>query len=159
GVDRRRVVAAGVQREGTSRARVVDDGAGTGASFDVIRGGLEAPRVEDGDGVRARLAGETAAERRCERDPPDTARVGHVSEPAVVLEVDDGQAGRVRDEEPARRGIHGELAGWAAVTEIDRADEVIPRIVRSGVRSSRADGGGEEEDDADARRVRGHEAS
>src|SRR5258708_20857289 len=95
GVDYGGVLSAAVKGEDALRGGVVDDGIGIGVGL-YGADGFQSFEIEDGDGVPASVAAESAAEIRSDRDAVHPLRIGNVASVGGGGRVQNDALGAVR---------------------------------------------------------------
>src|SRR5271157_6309477 len=123
-VDGSRAAAAAVEGEHTLREGVVNDSVRAR-----VGGGrtehLERLEIENGNGVGAAVARETAAEIRSDGDAVDPLRVGNVAHHRIGIGVEDHDMGATRDVKPAPVRVHLQIVPTSITTQNHFLDEVI----------------------------------
>ena len=73
----------------------------------------------------AAVAHEAAVQLRRDRDAVNARRIGDVADHFARVDIDDDDVGRMRDIEPARRAVDGQIVPAAFAADLDLAEEVI----------------------------------
>jgi hypothetical protein len=125
------VVGAAVEGEDPGGDRVVEDGVGVLARHLNLGDRGEGLEVEEGHRGALAVADEAAAEVVGDGDAVDSREIPHVPHGLAAVGVDHGDFRGVRDVEPPRRGVDGEIVPSPLASELDLLDDAVPgRLLR-----------------------------
>src|SRR5258708_35157410 len=124
GVDGGGICATTVESENALAGGVVDDGVGIGVGlYGADR--FQRFEIEDGDGVRAAIADETATEAGSDGDAVHALRVGNVAFDGVGVGVHDHGVRAVRDVDAAGGAVDVDIGPAVLAGDGNGRDDVI----------------------------------